>query len=61
MPLKYIAYKKLVQYLIKMIIVFRRVAALRNVGYYLRAKIKLVVMSRAYFGLVSVSNVRAVI
>jgi hypothetical protein len=44
-----------------MIIVFGHVAALGNVGHYLGAKIRLVVMSRAYFGLKSVSNVRAVI
>jgi len=44
-----------------MIIVFRHIAALGNVGYYLGAKIRLVIMSRAYFGLVSVSNVRAII
>lgn len=60
-PLKYIAYRKLVQYLMEMIIVFGRVAALGNVGHYLGAKIRLVVMSGAHFGLASVSDVGAVI
>jgi hypothetical protein len=59
--LKYIVYRKLVQYLIEMIIVFGHVAALGNVGHYLGAKIRLVVMSKAHFGLVSVSDVGAVI